>query len=161
MRKHSLIFLLFVQMLFSFCSRQTEKDKLDKKVQIAVDSLSKEKLVLLDETSENRKFKALQNIASNDDLVFLTEHDNALLRCYAFRGLAERNYSEIRELFHTHLKDTATVTVHLSGTCTRVKMPVHGFMLDQLHPSAKCKYKLSRSEYDKYFDNAYKIKSSH
>ena len=116
----------------------------------------KEKVVLFYETDSIEKFKALKNLATNEDFVYLTNSKIALIRCYAFRGLNERNYSDIRKVFYNHLNDTSSVTVHLTRSCIVDKISVHQFMLDQLHPASKCKYKLSKREFDKYYQFKYK-----
>lgn len=155
MKKYYLQFIPII-MLFSFCNQQTKDYKLSKNVQKIADNLSKEKVVLFDETDSIEKFKALKNVATNEDFIYLTNSKIVLIRCYAFRGLTERNYSDIRKVFYNHVNDTSLVTVHLTGTCIVDKISVHEFMLDQLHPASKCKYKLSRREFDKYYQFRYK-----
>ena len=151
MTKCILISLLFILLTFSFCTQKMKTYQLDKKVQTLVDSLSQEKIVLMDDTKEIKKFQALLDVTSDKDLLYLTDHEKTVIRCYAFRGLAERNYIDIKEIFYKHLKDTASIINYMTGTCLPLKVPVNDFMLDQLHSfGSKCKYKLDRTEYEKY-----------
>lgn len=155
-KKCILILSLF---LLSFCTKKEADYKINKEIQTLVDGLSKEKTVLYDETNKIPKFQNLLKVASNKDLLYLTESKIPLIRCYAFRGLTSRNYSGLKKLFYKHLKDSVLVETHLSNTCIIMNISVHQYMLDQLHPfSSKCKYKLSRSEFDKYFELSYNKK---
>jgi hypothetical protein len=91
--------------------------------------------------------------SSDKDLVALTNHDKASVRCYAFHGLADRNYAGIKDIFYEHVTDTFQILYRYIGSCLVTKMPVNFFMLDQLHPvGSKCKYRFDRKEFKEYWD---------
>ncbi|HEY8894644.1 MAG TPA: hypothetical protein VIM79_07505 [Niastella sp.] len=55
------------------------------------------------------RFDLLRTKASDQELIALTDDTNAVVRCYAFQALAEKNYVDVYPIVICHLSDTATV----------------------------------------------------
>jgi hypothetical protein len=77
-------------------------------------------------------FIELNKIASDNDLIMLTQHLKPSVRCYAFWALCKRNYKDIRIVLTPMLKDTASIN-YQSG-CIVMGSNVVNFCLDILTP---------------------------
>jgi hypothetical protein len=55
------------------------------------------------------RFDLLRAKATDQQLIALTDDTNAVVRCYAFQALAEKNYVDVYPIVLCHLSDTATV----------------------------------------------------
>ena len=55
------------------------------------------------------RYEVLQAKASEKELIALTSHKNATVRCYAFKALLSRESSGIMQIIKGHAMDTATV----------------------------------------------------
>lgn len=55
-------------------------------------------------------FVALRYKATKDELIRLTNHDNAVVRCYSFLALYDRKESNLFPILIKHLKDTTNVS---------------------------------------------------
>jgi hypothetical protein len=151
--KIKLIFTyIFLSLIFTFCgkesknNKQLKKHKLTTEVQNAVDSLS-----LIDEIRlrGTKRFDDLLKVASNQDLVFLTNNKNPKIRCYAFNGLIINKYPELKNIFFEHLKDTSVIQTRYE--CTGERTTVMNFMLNHFHPQNRAvKNKFSEAEYNKF-----------
>ena len=114
-----------------------------------VTALSKDTLMYGNSATNN--FKKLLEVTSNEDLVYLTNYKKPIIRNYAFDGLEERNYPEIRNIFIQHINDTIE-QVNINAGCTTYPENVRTHMLLGLHPvSSKSKFKYSKKEFDAYF----------
>lgn len=60
-------------------------------------------------TEQWERFEKLQNEATAEELVELTDHPNAVVKCYAFQALATRKQASVFPILIKHLTDTATV----------------------------------------------------
>src|SRR5690606_27645697 len=99
------------------------------------------------------------NVASSEDLVYLTYHRKPLIRCYAFTGLVEKNYPKIRDVFFDHLNDTVQ-KVYINAGHLQNHSLVRTYMMLELHPvSSKSDYKFTRPEFDSIFEKYYKTPS--
>jgi len=56
------------------------------------------------------KYKLLAQIASTEKLLFLANHKNPVIRCYALSALSEREVPNIYQTIQPHLSDTSRVT---------------------------------------------------
>ncbi len=56
-----------------------------------------------------KKFEQLMKIATEEQLIGLTDHKNSVVRCYAFQALAARNSSKVFKVLLNHLRDTPHV----------------------------------------------------
>jgi HEAT repeat protein len=68
----------------------------------------------MSEPEQWRRFKRLREEASEDELLALVEHKDVVVRCYAFRALAERESPQVFPILVRHLGDTHVVRT-LSG----------------------------------------------
>ena len=68
------------------------------------------------------------------------------MRCLAFKALVEKDYPKIREILLRHKHDDKSVNEY--SRCVEFHIPVKSYMLSQLEPFSKTKYKFSRKEYD-------------
>ena len=166
--RHKFSIFFFCILLYA-CSKKNEDVKLRNSVLNLVDSLSiSDKsmpniVFISDDYPKARNYKSYHKfikMTTEEELKKLTHHKRPNIRCYAFNGLVERNFSGVKKIFEEHVKDTAKI--HLSyGGCVVIKMSVMEFMLDQLHPNdSKNLEKLSRKEYDQYKKNSNGIKQN-
>ena len=102
-------------------------------------------------------YEHFKSVATTNELVLLTDDSNPIIRVYAFRALADRNYSKIQEIFYRHKLDTVRRYDITPGSCIMMKLGVNQFMLDNLHPvGSKCKFKFTKEEFDRLFDEVWK-----
>ncbi len=92
------------------------------------------------------KFSKETNI---DDLVLMTECENPIIRCFAYKMLVEKDYSKIRELLFKHQNDNETIDVY-HPPCTRMNQSVKFYMLQQLEPFSDCKMRFNKGEYNSF-----------
>ena len=149
--KHLLLTGALLLGIITACSDRHDY-KLNSQASQIVDSLSRDS-VLFDRSIY--KYVNLLKVATNEDLVHLTYHEKPIVRCYAFTGLAERNYPKIRDVFFDHINDT-TQTVYINAGHLQDYTFVRTYMLLTLHPvSSKSKYKFTRPEFDPIFEKYY------
>ncbi len=98
----------------------------------------------------DKEFKTFIKVTTIDDLVYLTDCEIPLVRCFAFKGLVVKDYPKIKEIALKHYNDVEIVKRQNYDIETTTN--VFDYMLNELHPMAKTKYKLSRKEYDYYLD---------
>lgn len=60
-------------------------------------------------TKQYARFEALKEKASNEKLIKLINHENAVVRCYAFWALADKHEESLFDIALKHLTDTAEV----------------------------------------------------
>ena len=147
--------LLLILILGVFCNCENKKEtykynenlKVRDEIQKLVTDLAVGANISERETNAavNKEFQELLDIASDKDLVDLTDHKDPTIRCYAFRGLAERNYPKVKDIFANHMNDLAIVTRSYFNTSTT--MDVRSYYLEHLHPALKQKYKFTMEEY--------------
>ena len=104
--------LIILILIFNvFCSCEKEKKeiykynkniKLTSEIQKLVNELHIYPSISGNKTneSENKTYKNLLDIATDQELVELTDYKSARIRCYAFRGLVEREYLKVKEIFY-------------------------------------------------------------
>ena len=56
------------------------------------------------------RYIKLSEVATEEALVKLTDHENAVVRGYSFQALAKNKSSQVFPILINHLADTATVT---------------------------------------------------
>src|SRR6478609_581760 len=64
------------------------------------------------------RYERLKELATVDQLIRLTDYDNAIVRCYAFQALAAKNAVRVFEVLLRHVDDSESVAVQ-SG-CVRM-----------------------------------------
>ena len=163
--------LISISIIVLSCSKNKDNFKLTRKVQTLVDSLSiskdklKPEIVFIGDyyPKVTKPYHEFIQVATTDELIFLTKNKKPNIRCYAFNGLVRRNFSGLRKIFAEHVKDTATITLYFGG-CTSDRITVMEFMLDQLHPfGSKSPEKFTRKEYNEYskLAESWRKKASH
>jgi len=150
MKKYLLFFTLFI---IISCGH-----KLDSNVEKAVSYISKyETCILTDFVFATPSYINLMDVASNDDLIYLTDHENPVVRYFAFIGLMERNYPKTRKIYNSHKKDTEVISTS-NGACLKNSVSINSLMKDAIsHESVYTLY-FSRNKYHKTKINT---KSSH
>ena len=103
---------------------------------------------------QNTEYEVFRNNLTEKELVQITECEVPLLRCIAFKTLVERDYKNIRKIFKRHVNDYDLVKGHYIDVL--LSEPVKIFMLNQLSPYSKSKFKFSKKEYRKMRDEYYK-----
>src|SRR5258706_328682 len=66
-------------------------------------------------STQRVRYKVLNKLASDDELISLTYHTNPVVRYYSFRALVSRNSSKVFDILVRHMNDTATKVQTLSG----------------------------------------------
>jgi len=74
------------------------------------------------------RFKKLYSQSGIDELRTLTSHDNAVVRCYAFKALMFMDFQSLFPIVLKHLNDT--VYVHTLDNCVGVTTMVGDYFLD-------------------------------
>jgi hypothetical protein len=95
-------------------------------------------------------YKKLEANSTDKELIFLTKNQHKTIVLYSFLILQTRNYPQLKDIFLTHVNDTADVWI--AGGCTGTIDKVNSFMLRQLNPGLVDKEGpyLTKSDYDHY-----------
>lgn len=80
------------------------------------------------ETKQWRRYIKLSTEATNEELADLTEYTNAVVRCYAFLALVQRQAPEVYPILLRSQKDAEAVDFHVA--CIPRTMSVGQFCLD-------------------------------
>lgn len=97
--------------------------------------------------NKNKELEILYDNLTEKELIQITECEITLLRCIAFKRLVETNYNGIREILFKHINDNDIISEFY---CDIVfEEPVKIFMLNQLEPFSKSKYRFSKEEFEK------------
>lgn len=70
------------------------------------------------ETSKSkqiRNFEKFKVIAKDHELVELTDHENGIIRIYAFKALEQRSYGQLLDIIIKHINDTEIVKYYFRG----------------------------------------------
>jgi len=97
--------------LFLYLSLPTSgsSQSLSRDVSNLVDQIAKGRSLGFDHDAQYDRYIRLNESASEDELVMLTDHNSPAVRGYAFWALAKRNYPDLRSIFMAHLDDKAPV----------------------------------------------------
>lgn len=120
--------IVFTMSLLSYCNLKSSKKALPDITMISMDLNSFPKLhkvvkalelgnrvegSVLGEGSilskQWKNYEQLSKIASTGQLIILTDHRSATVRCYAFQALAARHSSKVFEVLLKHLQDTTRI----------------------------------------------------
>jgi len=146
--KNILLTLLFLNGLIS-CGH-----KLNSEVENSVNIIIEKEIINEDSFCIRREDSYINflGVSTNEDLVYLTNHENQRIRYYAFLGLIDRNYPKIKEIFFKHENDTAFIYM-TNGGCLRNYHNVNKLMIWELNPKdSNFKYRFTKAEYDKEYD---------
>lgn len=142
-------------MLLTFSVIISCRNKLDSKVENAVNLLSKEKCINTVWAEYNDSYKNLIKAATAEDLVYLTDDENPYIRYYAFIGLIEKNYPKIKEIYFKHKNDTEAIST-TNGACLNGSAEINDLMFWALDPKySHCKFGFTQDEYDKMSKEEY------
>ncbi len=91
-------------------------------------------------------FHKMKKIATEEELILLTNHKHSAVKCYAFIALAESKSSRTFEVLVNHLTDEDYVTWHMG--CIQEAQQIKDFFIDVLFFSHRSKntYKLNATE---------------
>jgi hypothetical protein len=96
-----------------------------------------------------RNYKKLIRIASNEELISLTNHTDKTIVLYAYSVLRKREYPNLKDIFLNNIADTSTIWV--TGGSTGVIWRVNEYMLSSLDPNySKGTLYLSKEEFNSY-----------
>jgi hypothetical protein len=92
-------------------------------------------------------------VASNDDLLYLTNYENPIVRYFAFIGLMERNYPKIDEIYNSHKNDTEVILTS-NGACMKNTVAINSLMKEAISQESiytlyfsKNKYHIKKNQY--------------
>ncbi len=77
-------------------------------------------------------FERLVELATSEELIFLTDHKTPSVRAYAFWALSKKRNPIVKEIMMNHLNDTGTFS-YMSG-CSISEEQVNQFYLNLLTP---------------------------
>lgn len=139
MKKYLIFFTLFI--LIS-CGH-----KLDSEVEKEVSYISKyETCILADFVFQTPSYLNLMTVASNDDLIYLTNDENPVVRYFAFIGLMERNYPKINQIYESHKNDTEVISTS-NGACLKNSVSVNSLMKDAISKESIYTLYFSKNKY--------------
>jgi hypothetical protein len=94
-------------------------------------------------------FEALQEIASKRELILLTNHSNAVVRCYSFWALAHYKNVDLFSVVKEHLTDTTIVETQFG--CIISSEKTVDFFINLVTPKYESSEirKLTQEEFDK------------
>jgi phosphoglycolate phosphatase-like HAD superfamily hydrolase len=79
-------------------------------------------------SSQWDKYEQLKKVATNDQLISLTDHKNSAVRCYAFQALAAKRSDKIFTVLINHLNDTSIV--HTQNGCIGMSQLTGDYFVD-------------------------------
>jgi hypothetical protein len=152
--------LTFLSTLIILCLNVTGQNTPSHQILSITDKLQKEDVVHFGyavgyaarpETNNKyyKLYKRLKAIATDEELVALTNGHSKIITVYAFNILHSRKYSGLKEIFYSHVNDTAWFWT--AGGCTGIVDRVNWFMLRMLKPTNDTTNTfLTKEEYDLY-----------
>lgn len=135
--------------------KQDEPIKIRPTIQIIVDSIAKYNQLTSSgvgfsgvKTTQWERYEKLSKTASLPELEALTNHKNAVVRCYAFDALTARRDTNAFTILEVHLKDTARLSTFIG--CIISDERVGDYFLDAvtLQDSTYTGYKLTATQKD-------------
>ncbi len=139
MTKYLIFFTLFVLVSCEY--------KLDSEVEKEVSYIRKYETFILDDfVCLTPSYINLMTVASNDDLNYLTNDENPVVRYFAFIGLMERNYPKINQIYKSHENDTEVISTS-NGACLENSVPINSLMKDAISKESIYTLYFSKKEY--------------
>lgn len=155
MKKHILLIAIFA--LGASCSNNnkslneqtTHQSIIDSLViDIAMDNMLNDEGIGIGwrENDQWKRYLRLSEVATEDELVKLTNHENAVVRGYSFQALAKNKSSHVFPILINHLTDTATAT-SFSG-CFQTDQMLGDYLIDivAINKNDTTIYKLNNGE---------------
>jgi len=109
--------------------------KLDPKVEIAAKAIREKTCITPDWLIDSEEYENLLSVATNEDLVFLTDDDDPNVRYYSFIGLIERNYPKINEIHNSHKGDEQKIFTS-NGACLRNWVSLNSLLDEAIAPES-------------------------
>jgi hypothetical protein len=103
-------------------------------VQSIVDSIAQYSNIVSDRSPHNENFEKLIKIATDSELIALTDHPKSNVKVYAFWALARRSYKGIKLVLEKKLNDTTSIE-YTSG-CVSNTDKVNAMCLKILTPDS-------------------------
>lgn len=122
-----IVFSFFIVLFFS-C-----KHTLTPEVENIVNDISETSFVLINFPEHSYSCEKLINSSTIDDLIYLTKHENVVVRYYAFSGLRKRNYPNIKEIYFDLENDFSIINTS-NGACLRESDYLNNLILQSLDP---------------------------
>lgn len=150
------ISLLFIIIFLSSCEKEIKSFKPTTKLEIIMNNvelkntivnLRIENAYLTRDIEKGESFKKFLKDTNNKNLISLTECEISLIRCFAFRALVEKEYPGIREILFRHINDNEIVK--LKNYDMEFNLTAKSYMLEQVNPFSKAKYRYNKTEYNK------------
>ena len=149
--KEYFLLLFLLPLLFYNCEAQDGNEKFPSSNSSPLDTQSKLDSLVLEIATHNKvekafigkaalpskqwkRYEQLKKIATMDQMVALTKHENPAVRCYAFQSLANKKSDQVFPILLSHLQDTAFVfarngcftgNVHVRDYFIAVVLPKH------------------------------------
>jgi len=135
-----IMFFLFATEIIACKSRdQTTNIKLSPNIDTLVKGIAKDNVLKSagtgeagERTAQWERYEKLKKDATNVELMTLSDHKNAVVRCYSFQALVERKTFEILPILLNHLHDTAEVETFQG--CIISSQMVGDYFLDLVSP---------------------------
>ena len=119
-----------------------QKKEIDKKVERIVEEIAEARLYVSKEkawvggiTEQWARFEKLKNRASDDELIILTNHESAVVKCYSFMALVERKHELTFQILIAHILDQQKI--HRSIGCVFDEMTIGQFYLNTATPNVR------------------------
>jgi len=164
MKYLNIILLVFSFSFFSCDNKEVKNFKPTTKLDLILknEKLSKayydfrlSNIPLSTELAKQKAFIDFVDATNEDGLLLLTECENSIVRCIAFKALVEKDYPKIREILFKHENDNEYIE-NLRGHCIRMKESVRLYMLEQLSPYSNSASRFNKIEYDKIREEFWK-----
>lgn len=136
----------FVSTLLVICLLISCSDKLDPKVENAISAIREENRIILDFVFKNPKYVELMEVATNEDLVYLTDDENPNVRYFAFIGLLERNHPKVNDVYNKHKKDEEKIETS-NGACLINSIPINVLMEEAMSTESVYSVVFSKNKY--------------
>lgn len=143
--------LIVISFLISFLI--SCKHKLSPKVENIINNISETSYVLADLPEYSSPCEDLEKVATVEDLVYLTNSDNVVVRYYAFCSLRKKNYPKIKEIYYNHEEDFSIINTS-NGACLKNSTSINNLMLQALDPDfLNSKFGFTKKQYEKIREN--------
>ncbi len=120
MKRLNILLLFITSILFHNAYGQTSmpitKIEMRSSIKKLTDGISKDNILKSSsvgyegvKTDQWKRFAKLKKVATDNELILLTEHSNSVVRCYSFQALATRKNIDVFPILLKHLNDTARV----------------------------------------------------
>jgi len=122
------------------CSAQANGlEKVDSKIETIVNKIAEEDTYKSSavgiagvEPEQWKRYRELKKLATDKELILLTDHSNGVVRTYSFQALADRKHPKTYEILKKHLKDNQRIGTYIG--CIIGGKTVGDFFLEIANP---------------------------